>query len=218
MDKCNTPNHVHPRTLFTLFIHALLEFQNLPSPFLSAQVQTPGVKWCPWLCLIIQSMFPAHECACNSIFSCLYLCMLYLTGHKLKIPIDCPVVIHCDVLWVLNMTVCPGRPSLLFLGFITFRTVTASVLNGISAYIVFFFFLIILQNKWLWPTDAFIYFFRGEVIVRHTASADLRWNEWTWLTLDNSKMYLWQTRRKLKARTKSYLFLNFDSHLIYHCL
>lgn len=113
-------------TNFVYNIHALLEFQDLPSPFLSAQIQTPGVKWCPWLCLIIQFMFPAHECACKSIFSCLYLWMSYLTGHELRIPIDCPVVLHCDVLWVLNVMVCPGRPLLLFLGFITFRTVTAS--------------------------------------------------------------------------------------------
>lgn len=65
-----------------------------------------------------------------------------------------------------------------------------------------------------------MYFFRGEVIVRHTASADLRWNWWKWLTLDNSKMYLWQTRIKLKARTKSYIFKLWQtlSHLIYHCV
>jgi len=165
--------------------------------FLSAQIQTLGFKWCPWLCLIIQSMFPAHEYACKSIFSCLYLWMSYLTGHKLRIPIDCPVVLHCDVLWVLNVMVCPGRPSLLFLGFITIRTVITSDHFKWKKCIKRIFFFI-LQNKWLWPTNQSIYFLRGEVIVGHTASAHM--------TLEKSKFYLWQTRRKLKARTKSYIF------------
>lgn len=188
--------------LFTFFMHCL-NFKTDSLLFLWAQIQTPGVKWYPWLCLIIQSMFPAQECACKSIF-CLYLWMLYLTGHKLRIPIDCPIV---PPLWRVASTKfdsVPWPPLALVLRLYNFQNChSITFLNGISAYIVLFF--INLQNKWLWPTNVFLSFFREEFIVRHTASADLRWNGWKWkcLTLDNSKMYLWQV---LKASTKSSLF------------
>lgn len=56
----------------------------------------------------------------------------------------------------------PWAPLLLFLGFITIRTVITSDCFKWKKCIQMFFFFIILQNKWLWPTNQSIYLFIKE--------------------------------------------------------